>query len=158
MLAGAIFGFWTRYDRWPWQRNVVLPPTDNSATPTASTSVSPIIKEPRDYVMEDVAKRLGELSPEQPVLGGKWYTLRFWFIDGSYATFYVEYEDGHIMRKMLMTADTSQAPQKISYKVNAVFEPGESDWILKSGKDQTSSLPLILFEYDQKVGRWTQKN
>jgi len=46
----------------------------------------------------------------------------------------------------------------ISYKVNAVFEPGESDWILKTGQDQASALPLILFELDQATGRWTQKN
>ncbi len=143
------FGLWPQGSQAPSQS----PDISASALPSESS----VAKEPRDIVMEDVAKRIGEISPVEPVLGGKWYVLRYWFVDGSYSTFYVECEDGHIMRKLLLTADLSQMP-KISYSVNAVFEPGESDWILKSGQDQTSSLPLILFELDQKSDRWIQKN
>ena len=154
MLAGSIFLYWQTYHYWPWQKDVK---TGEPAATVSPEGASPQAKEPRDYVMEDVALRISEISPVEPVLGGKWYVLRYWFVDGSYNSFYVEYEDGHIMRKLLLTADLSQMP-KISYSVNAVFEPGESDWTLKSGKDQQSSLPLILFEKDAKTGRWTQKN
>ena len=161
VLAGALFLYKEKFQRWPWQKfSGLVSPT---ATPeaissnSASPSVLPAEKEPREIVMEDVAKRIGEISPEKAVLGGKWFVSRFWFIDGSYATLYVEYEDGHIMRRLLLTANLSQMPT-ISYKVDAFFEPGESDWILKSGKDQKSELPLILYTYDETQKRWVQKN
>ncbi len=156
LLVAVVFVYKAKVQRWPWDRQVVI--DSPTVTPTPSASGQPgENREPREIVMEDVAARIGEISPVQPVLGGKWYVLRYWFIDGSYNSFYVEYEDGHIMSKLLLTADLSQMPA-ISYKVDAVFEPGESDWILKSGKDQTSGLPLILFEYDNNKNQWVQKN
>jgi len=108
--------------------------------------------------MEDVAAKIVQLSPAPPVLGGKWFASRFWFVDGSNNTFYVEYEDGHILRQLLLAADTSQAPEKISYAVKAFFTPGESGWVLQSGQDEMSGRNLILYEYDETAGRWVQKN
>ncbi|MFH0852409.1 MAG: hypothetical protein V1845_02310 [bacterium] len=128
-----------------------------SPTPTASPETS-IAKDPREIVMEDAAAKIAELSPEEPVMGGHWFASRFWFIDGSNNTFYVEYEDGHILRQLLLVADTSQAPEKISYAIKAYFTPGESDWVLKSGQDDMSGRSLILYEYNEQVGRWVQKN
>jgi len=161
VLASALFLYKEKFQRWPWQKfsGLVSPTATPEATSntSASPSVLPTEKEPREIVMEDVAKRISELSPEKAVLGGKWYVNRYWFVDGSNNSFYVEYEDGHIMRRLLLTADLSQMPE-ISYKTDAFFEPGESDWILKSGKDQRSGLPLLLYEYDDTVGRWMQKN
>ena len=160
-MAGCLSLYRVKFERWPWEKfSGLVPPTatpENSTSVSESPLVSPEEKGPRDFVMEDVAQKIGELSPEKEVLGGKWFVDRFWFIDGSYSTVYVEYEDGHIMRKLLLTANLSQMP-KISYKVDAVFEPGESDWVLKSGKDQKSTLPLILFEYSEAQKRWIQKN
>lgn len=163
VLAGALFLYKEKFQRWPWQKFSGLV-SSTTTTPEAiisstlpSPSALPVEKEPREAVMEDVAKRISELSPEKAVLGGKWFIDRFWFVDGSNNSFYVEYEDGHILRRILLTADTSQMP-KINYKVDAFFEPGESDWILKSGKDQKSGLPLILYSYDETQKRWIQKN
>lgn len=160
ILVGGILGFWLKYDEWPWQRGQVSVPQPTETATAQPSSSNAVAKEPREIVMDDVAARIGQLSPEAAVLGGKWYVLRYWFIDGSYSTFYVEYEDGHIMRKLLLEADMSgfDTGKGISYKTKAFFEPGESDWILKNGQDQTSTRPLILFELDQKIGRWTQKN
>jgi len=163
VLAGALFLYKEKFQRWPWQKfsGLVSPTATPEATSDVSASPSPSVlpaeKEPREIVMEDAAKRISELSPEGAVLGGKWFATRFWFIDGSNNTFYVEYEDGHILRRLLLTANLSQMPG-ISYQVDAFFEPGESDWILKSGKDQKSGLPLILFSYDEAQKRWIQKN
>jgi len=161
VLVGALLLYKGKFQRWPWEKFAgLISPT---ATPEASLGVSesPLVspkeKGPRDLVMEDIAQKISELSPEEAVLGGKWFVDRFWFIDGSYATLYVEYEDGHIMRRLLLTANLSQMP-KISYKVDAFFEPGESDWVLKSGKDQKSTLSLILYEYNETAKQWTQKN
>ena len=162
VLASALFLYKEKFQRWPWQKfsGLVSPtaaPEAIISSTSPSPSASPAEKEPREIVMEDVAKRISELSPEKAVLGGKWFVSRFWFVDGSYASFYVEYEDGHIMRQLLLTANLSQMP-KISYKVDAFFEPGESGWILRSGKDQTSVLPLILYEYNEASKTWIQKN
>lgn len=157
VLIGALFLYKDKFQRWPWQKfsGIVSPTT----TPEISISPSSLSeeKEPREIVMEDIARRISELSPEKAVLGGKWYVNRYWFVDGLNNSFYVEYEDGHIMRRLLLTADLSQIPE-ISYKTDAFFEPGESDWILKSGKDQRSGLPLLLYEYDETAGQWMQKN
>lgn len=158
ILAGTILLYWQKYDKWPWQKGVNMAPPIATISPGATGSPSPEENDPRQVVMKDVAAKIAQLSPVEPVLGGKWYVTRFWFIDGSYATLYVEYEDGHILRQILLTANTIKAPQEISYKVDAYFEPGESGWLLKSGKDQESTLPLILFEYDQASNNWVQKN
>ena len=156
VLIGAIFLYWQKYDKWPWQKGVSVP--SPTATVSPSGSVLPEEKEAREVIMEDAATKIAQLSPEEAVLGGQWFATRFWFIDGSYSTFYVEYEDGHNMRQMLLNADTSQAPSKISYEVKAFFTPGESDWVLQSGKDDFSGRTLILYEYSQADGRWVQKN
>ncbi|MDD4902770.1 MAG: hypothetical protein PHE24_06605 [Patescibacteria group bacterium] len=156
VLIGGIFLYRQKYDNWPWQKGAIVASPTATASPSGGALTGE--KEPREIVMEDVAVKISQLSPEKAVLGGKWFVTRFWFVDGSYSTFYVEYEDGHIMRQMLLVADTSQAPSKISYTVQAFFTPGESDWVLQSGKDQTSGLSLILYEYDQNIGRWVQKN
>ncbi len=161
VLTGSFFLYKEKFQRWPWQKfSGLVSPTvtpENSSSTSASPSVSLEEKEPREIVMEDLVKRISEISPEKAVLGGKWFIDRFWFVDGSYNSFYVEYEDGHILRRILLTADLSQMP-KISSHVAASFEPGESDWILKSGKDQKSGLPLILYEYDETSKTWIQKN
>lgn len=151
LLVGTVFLYEERFGSWPWQKKVNLPSGQIAADQNWEG------KEPRQVVMEDVAARIGALSPEEPVRGGKWYVGRYWFIDGFNDSFYVEYEDGHTMRRMLLSADLSQMPE-IGYEVQAFFEPGESDWILKNGQDQTSKLPLILFEYDSEKSEWKQKN
>ena len=158
ILIGGIFLYQQKYDKWPWQGEVNAPSPTATTSPEANSSVLPAAKTDRDYVMEDVAAKIAQLAPEPPVLGGKWFVSRFWFVDGSNNTFYVEYEDGHILRQLLLVADTSQAPNKISYSVKAYFTPGESDWVLQSGKDEASGKNLILYEYDQVAGRWVQKN
>lgn len=157
VLAGAVVLFQQKYDRWPWQKEVSVPTPTATASPTPGGSAEEET-DMRQIVMKDVAAKIGQLSPVEPVLGGQWYVTRFWFIDGSYATLYAEYEDGHILRQILLTANTSQAPQKLSYKVDAYFEAGESGWLIKSGKDQESTLPLILFEFDPSQNKWVRKN
>ncbi len=152
ILAGAVFLYRATTNRWPWEKKVSLTSPTTTALPTSSENL-----DPRERVMNDFAARINEISPEKPVLGGHWLVDRFWFIDGSYSTFYVEYEDGHLLRRLLLNANLSQ-PDKVSYNIQAFFEPGESDWTLKSGKDQKSSLPLILFENDPATGAWVQKN
>ena len=92
----------------------------------------------REEIIKDVCERINDISPVNPVLGGKWYVLRFWFIQDSNKNFYTEYEDGHIMSKIL--AEAEKINEELTYKIFGVFEPGEVDWQLKQGEDKTSLL------------------
>ena len=158
VLVGAIFLYRFTYERWPWQKStpVATPFATTGATPVVSSQSTPYVKTERDIIMEDVAQTIAEISPVQPVLGGHWFVDRFWFVSDSDSDFYVEYEDGHILRRVLLQAQEKET--SLSYKVVASFEPGESQWTLKSGQDTQFSKNLDLYEFDDTLGRWVKKN
>lgn len=106
--------------------------------------------------MKDLASKIKQLSPVEPVLGGQWFVDRFWFVNGSDEYVYAEYEDGHILRMILIKA-TAQG-NSFDYKIEAYFEPGESDWLLKSGQDSQASKNLDLYEFDANSNEWVKKN
>ena len=106
--------------------------------------------------MTDVAEKIGDISPVKSVLGGSWYVNRFWFIKDSDENFYVEYEDGHILRQVLLNAEKTK--DELNYKVIGYFEPGETTWILKEGEDLFFGKGLDLYEYDEESSRWVKKN
>lgn len=108
----------------------------------------------RSAIIDYVVLNIGELSPDKPVLGGKWYVTRFWFATDR--QFYVEYEDGHIVRKALISVSNDKS--KIAYNVTAFFEPGTSDWQLKWGVDAIFEQQLSLYEYDESSKNWILKN
>ncbi len=160
VLAGAVFLYRATSERWPWQKaaEVSLPSTTGSPDILASPEISaaPREKTERDIIMEDVAQTIAEISPVKPVLGGHWFVDRFWFVDGSDKDFYVEYEDGHILRQVLLEAQEKETG--LSYQVAAYFEPGESEWTLKSGQDEQFSKNLDLYEFDDTLKSWVKKN
>jgi len=110
----------------------------------------------REEIIKDISERINEISPVEPVLGGKWYVLRFWFIKESNKDFYVEHEDGHIMRQILLEANKTE--QGLNYEVIGVFEPGEVDWELKQGEDKFFGESLDLYEYNEELENWIKKN
>ena len=126
----------------------------------------PIIEDKitREEIVDDFPKKIADISPAKPVLGGSWYINRFWFIQNSNKDFYAEYEDGHIMRQILVEArkvypERSRGEDdKLEYKVIGYFEPGENDWILKKGEDKFSGVLLDLYEHSEELGRWVKKN
>jgi hypothetical protein len=158
VLAGAVFFYHQTYSHWPWQKSaqVAAPTASVTATPEISSQSTPYVKTERDIIMEDVAQTIAEISPVEPVLGGHWFVDRFWFVSGTDSDFYVEYEDGHILRRVLLQAQEKETG--LSYKVVAYFEPGESQWTLKSGQDTQFSKNLDLYEFDDTLGRWTRRN
>ena len=107
-------------------------------------------------ILADIAQKIGEISPVQPVLGGKWFIDRFWFVSGSNEKVYAEYEDGHILRKILLRVDSRE--NKYSYEVLAYFEPGDSDWAVKTGADSEIGKALELYEFDETRQSWVNKN
>lgn len=110
----------------------------------------------RKQIITDISKKIAEISPVRPVFGGKWRVNRFWFVQGSNENFYVEYEDGHILRQILVMAEKKD--EGLDYKVIAYFEPGEVDWELKDGEDKFFGSSLDLYEYNEELGEWIKKN
>ncbi|TRZ78437.1 hypothetical protein D4R87_00700 [bacterium] len=110
------------------------------------------------YVQENIS----EISPVETVLGGTWYVSRFWTIENSdnvmndSERFYVEYEDGHVMNKILLDVFVDEF--SISHEVKAVFEPGESDWVLIEGEDLEVGKDVHLYEKDSGSEQWVKKN
>ena len=157
-MAGAIFLYQQTFRRWPWQKEVslVLPTVTASPSPSISATPAPEAEGEKKIIMEDVAQTISDISPVEPVLGGHWFVERFWFIKDSDNIFYVEYEDGHILRRVLLQAQEKETG--LSYEVLAYFESGESDWVLKSGQDTQFGKNLDLYEFDDSLKSWVKKN
>ena len=64
---------------------------------------------------------------------------------------YVEYEDGHILRRILIESGEE-------YSLIGYFEPGETDWELKDGEDKFFGSQLDLYEFDQESNQWIKRN
>lgn len=121
------------------------------------TTETPLKEEiSREEIIKDVSERINEISPIKPVLGGKWYVLRFWFLKNDNENFYVEYEDGHIMSKFL--AEAKKKNETLNYAIIGVFEPGEVDWRLTEGEDKFFGQSLDLYEYSEELEKWIKKN
>ena len=97
-------------------------------------NINPHFIETINYVTENITN----LSPEKAVLGGKWYVTRFGLIDKDHL--YVEYEDGHIARRMLIEKDGTD------WKVIAFFEPGKDMWQLVYGEDDYMDADLSIYK------------
>lgn len=153
--------YWLNYKTWPWSDlNKAIENSQNSGTQNNGTQLDEKeVQEKqnelfRQGTMDDLAGKISEISPAEPVLGGKWYVTRFWFV--SDRDIYIEYEDGHIMRRILVKIEGEQ--ERPEYKIIAYFEPGENDWILKSGEDTMFGKPLGLYEFSEEEQEWVKKN
>lgn len=161
-----------KYNQWPWQmlkeansryKSEKLAPSSIEESEVGKNVEGGAISKGgegddstvfRQAVTRDLSSKIGELSPAEPVLGGSWFITRFWF--ASDKDVYIEYEDGHIMRRILI--QMGYVDGELEYDVVAYFEPGENDWGLKQGEDTAFGKKLELYEYDDKEGEWVKKN
>lgn len=141
LIGGGIYYFLKDLDQ-------AFPQTENS-----SIIENNII---REEIFNDLPQKISNVSPANPVLGGNWYITRFWFIQEANKNFYVEYEDGHIMCRILVEAEKRDG--ELNYKVLAYFEPGENDWVLRQGEDKFFGSLLDLYEYSEELNQWIKKN
>ncbi|EKD64190.1 MAG: hypothetical protein ACD_51C00051G0002 [uncultured bacterium] len=89
-----------------------------------------------DQVVSGVSEQITEIAPEEEAVGGTWYVTKYEFADPNYV--YVEYEDGHDMRKVLLTYSLDGG---FSYEVLAYFYPGEyTTWDVETGTDEAKGL------------------
>lgn len=109
----------------------------------------------RKEAVKDILDKIADISPNKAVLGGNWYVTRFWFIKDSNKDVYVEYEDGHNLRQILLEAKKNG---EMSYKIIGYFEPGETSWDLKQGEDKFFGSLLELYEYDSEIEAWVKQN
>jgi len=135
-------------------------PTENNLiqnTKQETVSPSQDLTGLRQNVMNDVAVKISELSPFESVLGGKWYVTRYWWpkLAINLGDFYVEYEDGHIMRQIILRPEKTDT--QINYQLIAGFIDGEDGWELSQGENNLFGQELIGYEYDQPNGEWITK-
>ena len=109
----------------------------------------------KEDVVEFFTQKINEVSPEPPVLGGKWLVTRFRFVDGNMV--YVEYEDGHIARAFLLTL-TKTVAMAPDYRIVGFFEPGPLGYKLLAGEDSVAGQPQEIYEYNETVGKWIKVN
>ncbi len=95
--------------------------------------------------IEKISAHLENLSPYKPALGGKWQIRRFSVVDKKHL--YVEYEDGHKARRLLLEERGND------WKVLGFFKPGRDMWELVSGKDPYFGAKVTIYERDQ-AGKW----
>ncbi len=105
-------------------------------------------------VMEYLDDHIGKISPEEPVLGGSWHITAFWFISDK--NLYIDYEDGHIIRRVLI--ELVKDLPSLEYKIIGYFEPGEGGWFLKEGEDPYFDAALDLYQKDKETGKWSKQN
>lgn len=95
--------------------------------------------ESRQSFIEYIKSHIGELAPEPPSVGGTWIVqfLEFAYPESQpeqFTAIYAVYEDGHDLRKILLTPAGSNAPAPVTRV--AYFKPGDStDWQLVEGTD-----------------------
>lgn len=167
LIAAWAGSYWLKNKQWPWAElknaiNKINQPTEkteNQETENQNAQIEKSLEEKkselfRQGTMNDLAAKIGKISPDKPVLGGSWHITRFWFADDR--NVYVEYEDGHIMSRILVQISGDE--EKPEYKVIALFEAGENDWILKTGKDAMAGKNLDLYEYNADNREWGKKN
>ncbi|TRZ80910.1 hypothetical protein D4R86_03620 [bacterium] len=104
-------------------------------------NINPHFIETINYIVENIT----DLSPEKAILGGSWQVLRFEFVDANHL--YVEYEDGHILRRILIEQLDN------TWKILAYFKQGKDMWELISGKDIYFGAALIIYNKNDK-GQW----
>jgi hypothetical protein len=109
----------------------------------------------KEEVISFFTERINEVSPENPVLGGKWFVTRFRFVGDNHV--YVEYEDGHIARAFLLslTKSTGSIPD---YKIVGYFEPGPMEFKLLSGEDTQKRKAQEIYEYSETAKKWIRVN
>lgn len=153
LFAGIIF-YKQKIGFWPWKFNIQkeADKQEEQRNSARDLLINKIEKVDRISAMNYLKDHISELSPQKAVVGGSWNVMRFWFVFGSDKDFYVEYEDGHIVRKMLIKINEGG-----KYNIVGFFEPGEDDWKLISGDDSQYGKPLELYEFDNNLNKWIRK-
>lgn len=113
----------------------------------------------KQVFIDYIKKNIVSLAKEPASLGGTWFvqTIQFAYPEGKpdeFNAIYVVYEDGHDLRKILLSVQDRSDPSKM--QVAAYFKPGEeTDWVLAEGtdtaKDSEKSLDGMVVQKGMQV-------
>ncbi len=115
-----------------------IPPLIVTPVVTPAVTPEPIINA-KDIFVEYINKNITTLAKEPASLGGTWSVqqIQFAYPEGKpdeFNAIYVVYEDGHDLRKILLSVSDKTDPSKM--QVAAYFKPGETtDWSIADGAD-----------------------
>lgn len=124
-----------------------------SASDSPSESLAPLPPLPedpteslnkiRETFVDYINEHISELAPEEAVLGGTWHAIKIEFAapedePENFNAIYVTYEDGHILKKILLSVPDREEPSKMT--MAAYFDPGNTtDWEIIEGTDTAKS-------------------
>ncbi|MBI5413166.1 hypothetical protein HZA42_02340 [Candidatus Peregrinibacteria bacterium] len=106
------------------------------------------LAETRRLFIDYIKTNIKDLAPEAASVGGTWFVTKveFAFPEGApenFSAIYVQYEDGHDMRKILLSVGDKSKPGSMTRV--AYFKPGEKQtWDIASGSDTAKSLEKSL--------------
>ncbi|MBI4994933.1 hypothetical protein HZC21_04815 [Candidatus Peregrinibacteria bacterium] len=110
----------------------------------------------KQIFIDYIKKNISALVKEPASLGGTWFVqnIEFAFPEGKpdeFNAIYVVYEDGHDLRKILLSVPDRTDPAKM--QVAAYFKPGDStDWVLAEGADTAKDNEKSIGEIVVKKG------
>lgn len=137
VILGGIFFYsfyWTKRDSGPAGPDG---PPDNKA-------------KDRFQMMQEVEKKIGELSPVEPTTESDWKIKRFAFVDDE--NFFVQYEGQDKLRRILV-----KFSKKDGYQLKAFFKPGENLWKLIEGENPYLGASVDVYEKTEE-GKWVKIN
>ena len=102
----------------------------------------------RDEIMNFVEKNIENITPYIPSPEAAWRILRFAFVSDESA--YVEYEDGHIVSRLLLRCIKLEGDIKCENV--GLFEAENFAWKLVSGEDPFSE--KVTQYYEKRQGAW----
>lgn len=99
ILLLAALAIWLLYEKGAEVEKPLLPGNlrESSANEDSFRELASSTEDIQNIVSQYLRKNIASLSPEEPVLGGNWYTTKVDFLQGNKGMVY--YEDGHIARE-----------------------------------------------------------
>lgn len=156
LLGGLIFYFWK--NKFVAKKNETMVEEKTEVTIRKSEALNTDNKKKisgdKEEIINYIEKNINKISPEKPVAGSMWNPIKIWFIDDS--NFYVDFRDESLILRRVLLYRSMGGP-RAEYEILGFFVPGDSGWVLKSGKDIASSVSLKLYEKNEQSGEWIIK-
>lgn len=105
-------------------------------------------------IISYIEKNINNLAGQKPSMGGNWHASKIWFIDEK--NFYVDYKDDAANLRRILVFQAASGRDAV-YEVLGHFAPGDSGWVLESGKDMADKTPFRLYEKNEQIGEWAIK-
>ncbi|MFH1290643.1 MAG: hypothetical protein ABIH92_04510 [Nanoarchaeota archaeon] len=110
----------------------------------------------REIIMLAAAQQMNDLSPHETI--GKWFPVKFWFdrndTDNQYV--YIDYEDGHMMYRML--TEVLEVDNGLEFSIIGKFESGDEEWELTEGEDYLYGKVFDIYNWNPDTNHSVKVN